>query len=139
MEKRKPGRPSGPKVRNNGRWTQARYNSFITSALRSASRKWGPFSDVLREAKTRRGMYKCAGCQNVVPVTIKKGRKRTKNVHVDHIEPVVPVTGFTTWDDYINRMFCEADGLQVLCSECHKSKTQEEQKQRKEHNETNNL
>jgi len=51
---------------------------------------------------------------------------------VDHIDPVVPVTGFTTWDEVIERMFVEKDGLQVLCKACHKAKCDEEKQQRKQ-------
>jgi len=42
----------------------------------------------------------------------------TKKPEVDHIEPV----GSGSWDGIIERMFCEADGLMVLCKECHKAK-----------------
>jgi hypothetical protein len=44
---------------------------------------------------------------------------------------VVTEDGFTTWDDVINRMFCEKENLQVLCHECHKAKTQEEKESRR--------
>lgn len=45
------------------------------------------------------------------------------NVQVDHITEIA-TEGFTTWDDYINALFCEADKLQVLCLDCHKIKTE---------------
>lgn len=128
------GRTGGPKVRNNERWTQARFNSFIKSTLRGATRKWQPISDCLKEARTRRGFYKCNGCKEEVPNSIKNDNgRRVKNVHVDHINPVInPETGFITWDDTIDRMFCEPEGLQVLCEKCHKEKTDEEKKIAKE-------
>ena len=54
------------------------------------------------------------------------------DVAVDHIDPVVsPKTGFVSWDVYIERMFCEADGFQVLCHTCHGIKTQNEREERK--------
>jgi hypothetical protein len=125
-------RPSGEKIKAGGRWTQAKYNSFIKNQLRQATRKWPPISDVLREARTRRGWYLCAGCGEEVPATVKDGAKRTKNVHVDH-EPAVidPEKGFTTWDECVERMFCEADSLQVLCHSCHSKVTAEETELRK--------
>jgi hypothetical protein len=49
---------------------------------------------------------------------------------VDHIEPIVPVTGWESWDSYIERMFCEKEGLQILCEECHDVKTRAEKKKR---------
>jgi hypothetical protein len=52
------------------------------------------------------------------------GRKKLTNIFVDHINPIVdPIEGFITWDEYIDRMFCEKDNLQLLCGECHDKKT----------------
>ena len=130
------GRTGGPKVKNNGRWTQARFNSFIKSMLRGGSRKWQPISDCLKAARTRRGFYECADCREEVTASKKVDGKRVKNVHVDHIDPVVdPNTGFISWDNTIERMFCEPEGLQLLCDDCHKVKTDIEKaiaKQRRE-------
>jgi 5-methylcytosine-specific restriction endonuclease McrA len=62
--------------------------------------------------------YQCAKCDNVFP---------KKLIQVDHIDPVIsPATGFTTWDNYIERLFVKADKLQVLCKGCHKNKSVEE-------------
>lgn len=127
------GRPSGPKSRCSGTWTEARFKSFIVGNLRRATVKWKPISDCLKEARTRRGFYRCACCKEEVPASIKDGRKRVKNIHVDHIEPAVdPAKGFTTWDDFINRLFCESDNLQALCKACHDVKSQEEKEIAKE-------
>jgi 5-methylcytosine-specific restriction endonuclease McrA len=50
-----------------------------------------------------------------------------KGVFVDHIIPVVdPAVGWTTWDDIVDRLFCEPDNLQLLCKECHSVKSLEE-------------
>lgn len=92
--------------------------------------KWGPKNAVKSEARTRRGFYWCNGCGQEVPATLppKPGnKKRINNAVVDHIEPIIdPALGFTTWDDVINRMFCEKDGLQLLCHDCHSKKTKAE-------------
>lgn len=121
------GRIGGPKTRNNNQWTEARFRSFIRSQLRAATMRWGPIGDCLKQARTGRGLYLCASCEQTVPATTKVGRRRVKNVHVDHIEPITnPDVGFTTWDELIERMFCEEDNLQVLCTECHTKKTDEE-------------
>lgn len=123
------------KQRNGGRWTEARYRSFVTSTLRAGSRKWPPKYETLNAAKTEKKInkktgrlaqhYLCAECQQEFPA---------KEIQVDHIKPVVdPKKGFETWDKYIERMFCEEENLQVLCSSCHKSKTNKEKETSKKY------
>tara|TARA_R110000824_G_scaffold344886_1_gene531560 strand:- start:24921 stop:25337 length:417 start_codon:yes stop_codon:yes gene_type:complete len=126
-------RPSGIKSRCSGQWTEAKFHSFIKSGLRQQTRKWGPIQQCQKAANIRRGIYRCNGCKEEIPKTTPhpETRKRVNNVHVDHINPVVPVTGWVSWDDCINNMFCEEDNLQVLCSKCHKEVTAEENAQRK--------
>lgn len=119
-------------------WTQSRYESFVKSVLRAGSRKWPPKYKVLNEAKcgkmvnSRSGRlaehYRCASCGELFPSTL---------VAVDHIEPVVDTSGFTSWDSVISRLFCSVEGLQVLCKECHKVKTKQENEERKAHNNNN--
>ena len=113
-------------------WTEGKFQSFIKSTLRKGSTRWPPKYEVLNAAKRGKQInpetgriaehYHCALCNNLFV---------GKHVVVDHIEPVVPVTGFVSWDIVIARMFCPAEGLQVLCKECHKVKTKEENAQRK--------
>jgi 5-methylcytosine-specific restriction endonuclease McrA len=120
-------RPSGEKTRCSGQWTEAKFSSFIRNQLRSATRKWAPISITKKKANVERGVYECAECKQHVPPTIKQGRKRVNNVFVDHIKPIVdPEVGFTNFDDYINRMFCEEENLQLLCGECHDKKSMAE-------------
>jgi hypothetical protein len=127
MAKNKGGRPAGAKTRCGGVWTEARYRSFIKGNLRRASMKWAPISQCLKDARIRRGWYMCAECKEEIPASIIINRKRAKNAIVDHIDPIVdPATGFTTWDDCIERMFCEGDNLQCVCYACHQIKCQEE-------------
>ncbi len=77
-------------------------------------------------------MYKCEECGKEGPATLppKPGNKRRlNNAAVDHIVPVVdPEVGFTNWDEYVERMFIEEDGYQILCWSCHSDKTNEERK-----------
>lgn len=114
------------KTRNGGKWTEAAFAAFIRGGLRSLTMRWGPKYDVLKEAFRGRSIndatgrmcmkYECAKCEEVFPA---------KEVQVDHIEPIGV---FTNWTDCINRMFCEADNLQVLCKPCHVIKTNKESK-----------
>ena len=120
------------KSRNGGEWTEARFNSFVKSALRSASQRWPPKYKVLSESfvgtklnpKSGRQAkhYKCSKCLNDFP---------QKEVEVNHIIPVVPLSGFDSWDGVINRLFCEREGLEVVCKPCHKSITLQENSERK--------
>ena len=123
---------SKEKPYNNGEWTTARFNSFVKSALRSASQRWPPKYTVLNEAKLGKRVnqktgrlaehYLCTACREAFPL---------KEVQVNHIIPVVPVSGFDSWDCVVRRMFCEREGLEVLCIPCHKQVTKEENEQRR--------
>ena len=113
-------------------------HSFIKSALRAASVRWPPKYAVKKAARIERGIYRCEGYKrrsHKVPASLPAppGRKRRiNNVQVDHIVPIVdPTVGFVSWDEVIKRMFVEAEGLQVLCHECHKRKTQDEKELKK--------
>jgi hypothetical protein len=127
-------RPSGPKTRANETWTESKFNSFIRGNLRRTSQKWPPIANCLKQARVARGEYLCAGCKEIVPASTKDDSgRRVKNVHVDHIDPVVdPKVGFENWDVFIQRMFVEDEGLQVLCHACHTIKTEEEKSIAKE-------
>ena len=120
------------KKRNGGQWTEARFRSFITSALRQATQRWQPKNECLKKARVRRGWYKCNGCKKVVPAstftTLKNGkRKKVKNALADHIKPIVdPKKGFVDWNTWIERAFIEEKGYQCLCYECHTKKTNKE-------------
>lgn len=106
------------KPHNCGTWSEARKRAFIVSALRYASRKWGPMHACKRAGKLGRNQYLCASCGSVVG---------NKDIAVDHIHPVIdPEVGFVSWDVYIERMFPEQDGYQLLCSKCHEQKTAKE-------------
>lgn len=69
--------------------------------------------------------YRCTGCQKPFA---------QHQLEVDHISPVVPVNTTLekmSWDDLINNTWCGKVGLQVLCEECHDSKSALEREQRK--------
>lgn len=123
----------GERWRCGGRWTEARFRSFITSALRQASRRWAPVSDAKKRANVKRGFYLCNGCHETVPASVKVEGVRKTNIFVDHIDPVVdPTIGFENWDKYIEKMFCEEDNLQVLCGTCHDKKSMREREAAKQ-------
>ena len=94
--------------------------------------KWGPIQRCKKLARTRRGYYKCAACEQEVPATLppkEGGKRRIKNAIIDHIEPVIdPYKGFQGWDEVVKRMFVEIDGFQCLCHACHQEKCAEERR-----------
>lgn len=89
--------------------------SFVINTLRRSSYRWPARSQALKLARLERGIYQCNSCN---------GRFTNKEIKVDHVLPIVEVkNGFTTWDSYINNLFCDVSGLQILCSTCHNSKS----------------
>lgn len=66
--------------------------------------------------------YKCSMC---------KGEFKQKDVQVDHVVPVVPpdkTIQDMSYDEIVDRIFCDLNNLQVLCKSCHDIKTKEEKK-----------
>ena len=110
------------RTRNGGTWTEARYFGFIRSALRSAFQKWGPKHTAKKEAKVAYNTYVCAHCD---------GWFGSSQVEVDHIEPAGSLKCYDDLPGFVERMFCEADGFQVLCRDCHQTKTNSEREERK--------
>ncbi len=117
-------------------WTMsdAEFRSFIVSALRNASRFWKPKNLALARARISKGVYKCELCWAIGPPTLPAPpwkKRKIKNILADHISPIVPVTWFTTYDEWIKRCFVEAEHFQAICHNCHSAKTKEENKARR--------
>lgn len=97
--------------------------SFLTSKLRRISFSWPGRNEAVKAARVERGRYVCAKCANIFKST---------EIRADHIKPVIdPKVGFVGWDEFIPRMFCEAEGFQVLCTGCHDIKTALENEERR--------
>lgn len=109
-----------------GQWTRARYFQFLRSALRTASMKWNPIWQCLKLAeygvrvnpKTKRKAmhFTCSGCESSFP---------RKEVQVDHIIPAGSLTCHEDLPGFVERLFCEVDGLRVLCIDCHLARKDE--------------
>ena len=118
-----------PRTRCNGEWTEARYISFVKSALRGA--RWPEKYRAVNLAFVEHGinpatgrkckLHKCSVCGNLFPQNA---------VQADHIVPVVGSEGFVSWDRFIQRLFCPAKGFQVVCKKCHNEITKIERTER---------
>lgn len=95
--------------------------SIIIALLRRASLRWLARFEVIKESRVDRGKYMCVKCKQQVG---------SRDFHIDHKKPVIPVTGFDDWNGFIERLFCNKTGLQLLCKPCHKLKSNKENKKR---------
>lgn len=90
----------------------------------AATRRIWFYSPLRREAMKRAKVdeyYRCEQCRGL-----------QEKVHIDHINPCVPLTGWEGFDSFITRLFCDSDQLQAICEKCHSKKSLEETKIRKE-------
>jgi len=118
-------KPESPKERN-----------LVKGALRLVFSR----SDVRREALSRQLIEHsdpnhprvtkwawCAECGEIQPAY---------KMEVDHVSPVIPMDkelGAMSWEEVINRLWCGVEFLQVVDKECHKRKSKEENKARREY------
>ena len=111
--------PRVPKTRGAGTYTEKAFFGWIRSQLRRMTMKWKPRSDCLKAARRpydgpdrrRKWEYQCAECGQWFP---------GKQVEVDHIIPAGSLQSFDDLPGFVSRLFCETEGLQVLCKEtCH--------------------
>lgn len=114
------------RTRAGGRWTESHFFGFVRSGLRAKHSRFPPRFDVLNDAKrTVKGKrhkyeYQCARCKNWFKQT---------EVQVDHIVPCGTLKKWEDLPEFARKLFCEKDGLQVLCkAKCHQEKTQEDRK-----------
>jgi 5-methylcytosine-specific restriction endonuclease McrA len=117
------------RTRNNGTMTESMFWSMIRSTLRNKSRWWKPISQCKSNArrkyngpnKRQRWEYQCAKC---------KKWWSEKNINVDHIIPAGSLQCADDLPGFVERLFVEVEGLQVLCSNCHNLKTKSERNEK---------
>lgn len=130
------------KTRNNGTMTEAGLKNFIISLLRKSNFAWKPKKEVIMSCRTDDKLVnETTGKPNMTSECQECGtRVFEKKLKIDHVDPVVPVDGWgnttrflgVNWNEYLSRMFVEAEGLQGICDTCHKDKTDRENKARRE-------
>lgn len=113
------------KTRNAGTMTEAGFWSFIRAALRQKSRWWKPITKVKMASrraykgplKRQKYEYQCNHCKKWFP---------EKNINVDHLKPAGSLNCAEDLPGFVERLFCEEQGLQLLCVQCHDKKSKEE-------------
>lgn len=108
-----------PKTRNAGTWTESQFWQAIRAALRQKSRFWKPRLKCLEKArrpsqsvnKRLKWEFQCSHCMNWFPQT---------NVEVNHKIPAGTLKCAADLPQFVENLFCEIDGLEVTCRECHK-------------------
>jgi hypothetical protein len=122
---RAPKKPRTPKIRNAGTMTESAFWSYIRSALRQKSRFWKPITKAKMEArrpyrgpnKRQKFEYLCFICNKYYP---------QKHINVDHVVPAGSLNSAQDLPGFVERLFCEENNLQVLCTTCHDRKTKED-------------
>ena len=122
---RKPRANAAPKTRNNGTLTESAFWSFIRSGLRQKSRWWKPITQCKLNAKRaykgpnkrQKFEYQCNSCKKWFA---------EKNINVDHIQPAGSLNCANDLPGFVERLFCEVDNLQVLCIQCHDTKSKDD-------------
>lgn len=107
--------------------SEAAFWGWIRSLLRKKSMAWKPVSEAKKRVRRdykgsnsrQKFEYQCAHCKNWFP---------EKEIDVDHKVEAGSLTNGNDLKGFVERLFCEVDGLQVLCKTCHHKKTQENRK-----------
>ena len=105
-----------------GRWSAARYLTFIKNGIRRLTLKWAPRSDAKKAArrqymgddKRTKWCYQCAICKQYF---------KDKDIELDHNIPLGRLNGLEDLPRYISIALSEIDNWQVLCKPCHLAKT----------------
>ena len=119
---RRPKTNRAPRTRAGGEWTEAAFLAFLRSGFRQMSRRWPP---LVRHApqrarrkytgpnKRQKWEYQCSACE--------QWHKGTE-IHVDHIVPCGSLRSIEDVSQFVDRLFCEPEGLRVLCTRCHEAR-----------------
>jgi len=109
---------TAPKVRNANSMSESAFWSFIRSCLRQKTRFWKPRLLCLNKAKRpyvgtnkrQRFEYLCSHC---------KGYFKQTDVEVNHRIPAGTLKCAEDLPLFVTNLFCEVDGLEVVCKKCH--------------------
>lgn len=117
----------------------------IISYARRISGSWQPKQNVKKQSQVAPALHRCSKCGslNYEGESEKNFQKYVTDypndivnfdgIEMDHIQPVVQVSGWTTWDDFFKSLFCDEDGYRALCHSCHHAKSCHENSHRVSH------
>lgn len=116
-----PRKGVAPKTRNSATLSESGFWSFIRSTLRQKSRWWKPIMETKNATrisyvgtnKRRKFSYICEECSKECDA---------KACAVHHKTPVGTLTCANDLPTFVENLFCEKDGLILLCDECHLNK-----------------
>ena len=115
----------------------------IKKHLRRISIQRKEYSKAKNRSKVDKATFACESCgQKLYDGSSQKSFESLKETYPDiiwekpemnHINPVIePQKGFSTWDEYLDRLFCGPEDLELLCKSCHKNTSREEMGTRKQ-------
>jgi len=117
------GKQRVPRTRAGNTWTESRYWAFLRSLLRQGFNRYPPKFQARKQAertvkgKRHKYEYQCSGCKKWF---------MGKEIQVDHITPAGSLKDYDDLAGFAERLFCEAEDMQVMCKPCHQIKTNEE-------------
>jgi len=102
-------------------------HSYLIAHLRRIGYRNVHRAEAFKKAHKGRAEWECQLCKQIFG--------SSKDLHGDHFFPVIdPDTGFTNWDDYINKLFLGE--IQAICKTCHQEKSNKENETRREQKRT---
>lgn len=118
-----------PRTRNDGKWTETQFITFVKAALRGA--RWEPKYRCINAAFVGPGinpatghkckLHRCPECLELFP---------QNGMAADHVTPVVGMEGFQDWNTFIERLFVDSKGFRAVCKACHKQISNDERSAR---------
>lgn len=120
--------------------------NMIKGYARRLSSSWPPKENVKDAAKVAPALHKCSKCGSLnyegdsqknfdkYVAQFPDAVVNFDGIEIDHIVPVIEVTGWTNWNDYFDSLFCPEENLRALCNKCHSAKTLNETSHRTSHN-----
>lgn len=128
------GRMRTPPFEAYPEWSQAKFFSFIRSALRAKQIRWAPRNLCKQKAKRiyigdnprQKYEYQCNHCKEWFP---------DKMVELNHKVECGSLKDFDDLPGFVERMFCGEDGYEVTCKKCHLEETSRQREENKKNKE----